>query len=272
MATRNFAPISIEDLMVKMKTFNEGEDRHSRSNTFYELLEHLGTDIKVSFDLENVSDSPKDFGPKALMGFHTEANGLTYCGMCAGGDWEHPVFFCVYWDGKKLRGYIPTEGNPWNTTTKKAYGNDDDKDAKNAHKRWPNKFPANYADQDEPYPEISDFEFDPELIRQDILNRLVPPEQKSKKPKNVVAPVKQPDGGLPPLRPRKGPKTKIQDRIKLLTYHGGGEGYELFHKTCQLSLSLFNIGMKDKAEIACAWAEEMANGTLPQYLQNPNKP
>jgi len=161
MSTRNFAPISIEDLIAKIKAVEGDGGIHA-------LLKHLGKDIKVEFDLENFSDSPKDFGPKALMGFHTEANGLTYCGMCAGGDWEHPVFFCIYWDGKKLRGYVPTEGNPWNTTTKAAYGNDEKADAKNARKRWPDKFDTDSE---------VDFEFEPDLIRQDILERLLPAQK-----------------------------------------------------------------------------------------------
>ena len=38
------------------------------------------------------------------------------------------MFFIIYWDGKKLRAYVPTDGNPWNTDTKEAYGNDEEKD------------------------------------------------------------------------------------------------------------------------------------------------
>jgi len=184
MTTRNFAPISIEDLIVKIK----GQFSFPWIDT-HALLQHLGSDIKVTFDLENVSDSPKDFGPKTLMGFHTEANGLTYCGMCAGGDWEHPVFFCVYWDGKKLRGYVPTEGNPWNTTTNTAYGNDEKADLKNARKRWPDKFGADTEEvgSGKFVPDVIALvnrfrsiaiDFDPELIRKDIIERLLPQGQK----------------------------------------------------------------------------------------------
>jgi hypothetical protein len=167
MSTRNFAPISIEDLTAKIKEV-KGENRSLCKGT-EALLEHLGADIDVAFDLENISDSPNWYcGLEGLMGFHTEANGLTYYGVCAGGDWEHPVYFCVYWDGQKLRGYVPTEGNPWNTTTKKAYGNDEDADSKNACERWPEKFEADSI------VESDSFDFEPQLILQDILGRLLP--------------------------------------------------------------------------------------------------
>ena len=72
---------------------------------------------KVHFDFENVEG----------MGIHTLSNGLTYYAFTAGGDWEQPIYIILYWDGKSFRGYIPTEGNPWNTATNCAYGNDGEK-------------------------------------------------------------------------------------------------------------------------------------------------
>lgn len=53
-----------------------------------------------------------------------------------GGDWETPVFFIVYWDGKEFRAYIPKDGNAWNTDNHKAYGNHEASDKKNALKRF----------------------------------------------------------------------------------------------------------------------------------------
>ncbi|MBI5066052.1 hypothetical protein HZA97_07480 [Candidatus Woesearchaeota archaeon] len=92
---------------------------------------------KVSFDTENISGSAEDcdYYIPELIGYHTLDNGLSFLGVGAGGDWECPVFFMLYWDGSELRGYIPTEGNPWNTKTKEAYGNNEEEDPKNAFKR-----------------------------------------------------------------------------------------------------------------------------------------
>jgi len=102
----------------------------------------------VQFDTENVEwhkkDAYGDFGEVA--GFNTTPGGLTYLGVTAGGDWESPLLFILYWDGIQLRGYVPTDGNTWNTDTKTAYGSaqevmdDEDKaedaENKNAKKRF----------------------------------------------------------------------------------------------------------------------------------------
>ena len=212
MATRNFAKISIEDLLAKIKKVQGNKHDCVRA-----MAEHLKSDIKVVFDCENTSDSPKRFGPTPLMGFHTESNGFTYCGMCAGGDWEHPVFFCVYWDGKKLRAYVPTEGNPWNSITKEAYGNDEVADLKDARKRWPDKF-----DEDTEEVESDEFEHDPELIRKDMLERILPPGQKAPvatKSNPVVAPIPRIPfpGGEHPVTTVEPNDKSAQERIESLT-------------------------------------------------------
>lgn len=97
------------------------------------LNKTIETDLgKVDIDDENCMGPGED----KYHGFVTLDNGFTFFGMSAGGDWEYPVYLIIYWDGKKLRGYIPTDGNPWNTSTKMAYGNDEDDDRKNIKKRY----------------------------------------------------------------------------------------------------------------------------------------
>ena len=96
---------------------------------------------KVEFDMENWEAYPyknRKSVEDAILGVQTLDNGLTFLGAWGGGDWESPVFFIIYFDGKKLRGYIPdTKGNPWNHKTKSAFGNNDeeDVDAKKSQKR-----------------------------------------------------------------------------------------------------------------------------------------
>ncbi|MDB5036981.1 MAG: hypothetical protein JWQ35_509 [Bacteriovoracaceae bacterium] len=90
--------------------------------------------------------------------------------MTAGGDWENPVFFIIYWDGKALRGYIPTKGNLWNTDTKQAYGNDEESDAKNLLERFPDVF----GDKLEEEINAKDLSFNAQEITEDIQNRIVP--------------------------------------------------------------------------------------------------
>lgn len=222
--SRTFAPITIPELEEKVwARFSEGEGIEPIL-----IKEWLGKDLKVNFDFENFESPGSNHGKGSLLGFNTLANGLTYCGMSAGGDWEYPVFFIVYWDGKKLRGYVPTEGNPWNTTTKAAYGNDEPADLKNAKKRWPELYKdANTIDS-------CDFEADDKLVLEDILNRITP----QTKPKV---------------------KKKPEARIQAMTFYGtGDEAYELFQEACHFCYSLVGLGEDEKAEMVCDWAEEMA--------------
>lgn len=162
---RKFVRIDEEDLREKVKAIadDDGFD-------IYELRHKLKDDIKVRFDLENWENEFCYWMPAGgLLGIHTLPNGLTFWGMYGGGDWESGVFFIVYWDGKRVRAYVPTDGNPWNTDTKEAFGNDPEKDLANAKKRWPERF----ADIDED--DMPDVRFDTDYskIKEEIYNHFV---------------------------------------------------------------------------------------------------
>ncbi|MBI4919637.1 hypothetical protein HY837_06910 [archaeon] len=91
------------------------EYKEDEEPCYVSLTKQVEKDLsKVEFDLENLD--PWDY--------KTVDNGLTYLEIVAGGDWEQGVLSIIYWDGSKLRGYIPEEGNLWNTSTKLAYGSD----------------------------------------------------------------------------------------------------------------------------------------------------
>lgn len=96
---------------------------------YYILLENkkIEKDLsKFNFDGENYTTSKEDYWKheETLLGINTLENGLTFLGCIAGGDWEYPVFFIIYWDGKALRGYIPTYGNCVNLDFKTAFGSE----------------------------------------------------------------------------------------------------------------------------------------------------
>jgi DNA 3'-phosphatase len=77
---------------------------------------------KVEFDEEALTDATTEIRElKKVVGFHTLDNGLSFLGVTTRSESEEPLFFIVYWDGKKLRAYLPTDGNVWNTATKAAY-------------------------------------------------------------------------------------------------------------------------------------------------------
>ena len=57
--------------------------------------------------------------------------GFPYIQCAAGGDWECPVCFFVYFDGNKFRGYVPLKGNALNRNEKHAFsGGGNEPDAK----------------------------------------------------------------------------------------------------------------------------------------------
>lgn len=66
-------------------------------------------------------DSVKGHVGLSFDGLHTTAEGLSFLGCAAGNDRVQPVAFIIYWDGTELRGYIPTQGNLWNTDNGLAY-------------------------------------------------------------------------------------------------------------------------------------------------------
>lgn len=147
-----------------------------------EAMPQVFKDIgEIQFDFENVDCGflDKDI---PFCGFQTLPNGLTYMGIMAGGDWQIPVFFIVYWDGKDLRGYVPTDGNTFNHVTNRPYGNDPDSDWDAIKKTYANWIVEQYGeediqgfDQDPPDPHDFDFvDIDHNKMQADIQNRIQP--------------------------------------------------------------------------------------------------
>ncbi len=142
--------ISHEELEQKINSAWKRTPEHDYDTQpcYTSLTKQVEKDLKkVSFDLENMDP----------WNYKTLDNGLTYLEVVAGGDWEQGVLFIIYWDGSQLRGYIPEEGNLWNTDTSNAYGNDGS-DEENMIKRGIN-------------PERPDFDFD--KIVGDIESRIL---------------------------------------------------------------------------------------------------
>lgn len=73
---------------------------------------------KIEFSTENLD----------VIGEKLTPEGVPYLHIQAGGDWETPLVCIIYFDGKKLRGYVPKDGNSYNHSAKAAFGNNDDDD------------------------------------------------------------------------------------------------------------------------------------------------
>lgn len=189
-------PPSVAEFLIRSKLDMGNTDTCEVANNFTPQIEK---DIeKVSFDFENFECTKENASCyEDLVGFRTLSNGLTFLGCVAGGNWETPVFFIVYSDGKKLRGYVPKSGNLWNYTTKWAFGNDEEEDAKAAAKQWPSlKFKAEIYADDIPDPDI-------DAIKADILKRITPKGEVKKAPLKMW-----PTGPIKAAAPKKSKERK----------------------------------------------------------------
>lgn len=115
-----------EDDTIELEDILEN-DMYEALDMFYEG--QLRKDLsKVEFDMENFFINPASWGHVGFQTIKTENGDLAVLMCVAGGDWEYPIAFCVYFDGKSLRAYIPSEGNFYNKKVKAAFGNDEDAD------------------------------------------------------------------------------------------------------------------------------------------------
>lgn len=159
--SRFAVPITMDEFKQKCeKHFNISKNGFDPYNFSNQIKSDLS---KVNFDFENYTIGnaepmyekyPTEYGSynNYPVGYQTLKNGLPVLFVNAGGDWEFPICFCIYWDGKKMRAYIPEDGNVFNKKERCAYGSEDD---------WENPI-----DQDE----LPDG--DPEKILNDVMNRI----------------------------------------------------------------------------------------------------
>lgn len=131
----------------------------------YEVLsncERVRSDLsKIDVDFENADFIGEYEMPGTEMLDHFEMIGsgtaafpVAWC--ACGGDWENPLVFVLYIGQKgELRGYIPKDGNVYNTKEKAAYGNND------GDPSWDD-------DPDDPL-----LQFDADKLRADVAHRIV---------------------------------------------------------------------------------------------------
>lgn len=116
---------------------------------------------KIMFDTENLDFSTGFFDDPQICGYHILSNGMPVLFGNAGGDWEHPVVFILYWDGKQVRGYIPEKGNTFNPEFRCAYGSEQDTEKYNS------MYPDTYVYEPETLPNPSF-----KLMEEDIITRI----------------------------------------------------------------------------------------------------
>lgn len=128
-----------QDYLDNIECFSDDDDDgdplpwgHAVS-TLLNCSDRIRRDKDIDVDHENIMLDWSDWNvycsgtsePAKYLGIHT-INNFTFCGVKTGGDWEHPVFVILYWDGSDIRAYIPKRGNAVNMDTMTAFGSESD--------------------------------------------------------------------------------------------------------------------------------------------------
>lgn len=172
---RKAARITMERFKEIVEERKGSEDENYTYGPFdlYSLPERVQKDLaKVDFDGENQEWQQDSYRPDEWHGFQMIGD-LPVLGASAGGDWEWPVYFILYWDGKQLRGYIPKSGNVWNHKMKTALGNYEEEDSEHIRKQLKKKFPDQEIPEDIHWSDINmDVLFSIEEMKSDIQKRI----------------------------------------------------------------------------------------------------
>lgn len=172
---RYFSKIGLKEFKDKVDLEIQKQIDLDDSPNWARLTKTIIKDLsKVNFDTENISIED-DYGWKDdnnLLGYQKLDNGMVFMGCNCGGDWETALYFIIYFDGKKLRGYIPTKGNTWNINTKEAMGNDDREDEKFLCKMVGEEYIDGGDSQD--FMANNGLRFDCKLLIEDIKDRILP--------------------------------------------------------------------------------------------------
>ena len=94
------------------------------SNLFREEERHTYADV----DHENWETKTWWDCPEAAQYLDVQTiDGITFCGVITGGDWEWPLYEILYWDGERIRPYVPIRGNLINPYSLCAFGSEGDR-------------------------------------------------------------------------------------------------------------------------------------------------
>lgn len=137
---RNIAKISREEFVKKAKDFCMTHTYKSNWATENKLFDDV---ITVICNLGRLIDASSNYIKRDFKGICYDASashrvgtlqispsGYPYlCGCIGGGNWGKELLIIVYYDGKKLRVYVPTCGNLWRLDTKEVLNEDLDENS-----------------------------------------------------------------------------------------------------------------------------------------------
>jgi hypothetical protein len=167
---RTAAKITPKEFEDKMKDlwekYGETDRRFTFDNFVYTFCNNYKNEKpkELSTLLKDISKIDYDCENLGAIGKVETRKGVTYLKCYVGGDWECPVLFFIYWDGKRFRGYIPTYGNAFNRKLKRAFGNGDEEDVK--------FLKTQNLDCDDLYSIVRDISYDENSCLKDFLSRV----------------------------------------------------------------------------------------------------
>ena len=117
--------------MEKKKSFDDNPDKKADKGDLMYVIRHNSWKDKNSNIFKDLNKIKHDWENCDYIGdVRTTKSGVPYILGDFGGDWEEPILFMIYWDGKEFRGYIPKHGNCYNRDLNQAFGNNDEADEK----------------------------------------------------------------------------------------------------------------------------------------------
>lgn len=119
---RKYAKISKEEFVEKLKIGVdeiESYDQTDLDQIFYECFMYHWGEGKCSKDLKKINFDSENCDAELL-----EHDDLVYLKCRVGGDWEYPITCFLYFDGKDIRGYVPSKGNTFNILADSAFGSE----------------------------------------------------------------------------------------------------------------------------------------------------
>lgn len=151
-----FVKLPQKEFEEKIEEFFKSEDdyyAYSMNN-----ISDAVSDCEVNFDFENFEytrDKYCEHQPiENIMG-NCQVGDFQFCGCSAGGDWEWPVYFVLYWNGEKICAYIPqSSGNRFNRISKQAYGNSPTYDYDENNRMFELEYTEDAVDLKKQFPDV----------------------------------------------------------------------------------------------------------------------
>lgn len=117
--------------MEKKRSFEDNPNKKADKGDLMYVIRNNSWKKKDDIIFKDLNKIKHDWENCDYIGdVRTTKSGIPYLLGHFGGDWEDPILFMIYWDGKGFRGYIPNHGNCYNRDLNQAFGNDEEADKK----------------------------------------------------------------------------------------------------------------------------------------------